>query len=405
MAGADDTDARSARERSLTPPSMNPAHRLILRAAPWLAMSPMIAIALIELSICARKVVRHSPDAGADLNVYLRGASAVSQGLLYAPAVGQWSYNYPASSLFFLGPLHWIPMVEWAWLVASGAMVAVSAWLVLRSANPVAQPWSVILIAGLTVVSWPATDALLLGQVAPLIVILVVVDELALSRTRAHGLLVGLAAAVKLTPLIFIPWLWVSGRRRAALTATSAFGLLTLASMILWPSQAPHFLSSIAGQDISYSPSNVSVWASAHRFGAPAWLGLVLTALVLTVVLTVAARAQSSAPVSSFLVVGCASAAAAPIGWEHGWIWLPLLVVALWFERPRWHWLGVLAVWVITVSCLFVPSSDPSWVRVFDLSYLAVLLLATTALAWRTGRVAQPTAVAKAPRDFSVADG
>ena len=53
---------------------------------------------------------------------------------------------------------------------------------------------------------------------------LIMVDVLALRRTPRAGTLIGLAAAIKLTPLIFIPLLWFAGRRRAALTAAATFG-------------------------------------------------------------------------------------------------------------------------------------------------------------------------------------
>ena len=41
-----------------------------------------------------------------------------------------------------------------------------------------------------------------------------------------RGLLVGFATAVKLVPGIFIPYLWLTGRRRAAGVAAATFGVL-----------------------------------------------------------------------------------------------------------------------------------------------------------------------------------
>ena len=75
----------------------------------------------------------------------------------------------------------------------------------------------------------PVQQTLALGQVNLLLMLLVVADLLTAGaltpgegRTRWwHGLGIGIAAGVKLTPLIFIPYLLLIRRYRQAATATA----------------------------------------------------------------------------------------------------------------------------------------------------------------------------------------
>ena len=79
----------------------------------------------------------------------------------------------------------------------------------------------------------PVQQTLALGQVNLLLMLLVVADLLTAGaltpggskgRTRWwHGLGIGIAAGVKLTPLIFIPYLLLIRRYRQAATATGVF--------------------------------------------------------------------------------------------------------------------------------------------------------------------------------------
>ena len=88
-----------------------------------------------------------------------------------------------------------------------------------------AGPWRAVLFAALFCAGaylFPMQDEMRFGQVDAVLAALAVADCAAVKPRWPRGALVGLATAVKLVPGVFIVYLWVSGRRRAARTATLA---------------------------------------------------------------------------------------------------------------------------------------------------------------------------------------
>src|SRR5439155_13505639 len=79
----------------------------------------------------------------------------------------------------------------------------------------------------------PVDMTLHFGQINLLLLALVLAD-LALPR-RWQGIGVGLAAAIKLTPLIFIGYLLLTRRLRAALVATGTFAATVALGFALLP--------------------------------------------------------------------------------------------------------------------------------------------------------------------------
>ena len=83
-------------------------------------------------------------------------------------------------------------------------------------------------VSALALLTEPVQQTLALGQVNLLLMLLVVADLLTPDALRGrtrwwHGIGIGLAAGVKLTPLIFIPYLLLVRRYRQAATAAGVF--------------------------------------------------------------------------------------------------------------------------------------------------------------------------------------
>ena len=73
------------------------------------------------------------------------------------------------------------------------------------------------------------------GQVDAVLAAMVVADCAAARPRRPRGALIGLATAIKLVPGVFIIYLWVSGRHRAARTALLAAVAWTAGAYLLLP--------------------------------------------------------------------------------------------------------------------------------------------------------------------------
>src|SRR6185312_10524653 len=91
----------------------------------------------------------------------------------------------------------------------------------------------------------PVAMTLFFGQINLLLLALVVGDLALPDRIKGKGIGIGLAAGIKLTPLIFIPYLLFTRRARAAAVSTLTFAvtvglgfaLLPRASAVYWGGQ------------------------------------------------------------------------------------------------------------------------------------------------------------------------
>src|SRR5580693_793855 len=124
--------------------------------------------------------------------------------------------------------------MRWAVTLVSLAALGLSTWLVFGALGyrdrPAVRLGATLGVSALALATEPVQQTLALGQVNLLLMLLVVADLLtggALvpgGRTRWwHGFGIGIAAGVKLTPLIFIPYLLLIRKYRQAATATAVF--------------------------------------------------------------------------------------------------------------------------------------------------------------------------------------
>jgi alpha-1,2-mannosyltransferase len=136
-------------------------------------------------------------------------------------------------------PLTWLPTgpVAILTLVGSSVVVVVVTWWLVA---PVARrhgksPWFAVALAVPAVFATEAVrETLGFGQLNMFILALVLADVVALRRGWAWcGVGIGLATALKLTPGLFIVFLLLIGRRRAAVVATGTFLGATLLAFVV----------------------------------------------------------------------------------------------------------------------------------------------------------------------------
>ena len=216
--------------------------------------------AVVAVSFAAVAVVWWLLDRplGIDSAVYRAAGFAVAHGEpLYAPlsALPAWApelpFTYPPFAALVFVPLAALP-VQLCWgLVAVAAPFAM--FLVLREFTD--RSWVLLAAFGLH----PVWQSIGLGQLNLVLMALVVVDVLRLRGSRYGGVLIGLAAAVKLVPLIFIGHLLLTGRRADALRALATFAVATTLGFVLLP-----------GDSVRYWTSAVY---SGHFAEMKAWVG------------------------------------------------------------------------------------------------------------------------------------
>ncbi|MER5833071.1 glycosyltransferase 87 family protein [Streptomyces sp. NPDC002130] len=200
------------------------------------------------------------------------------------------------------------------------------------------------LIACLLALFEPLRDTFSFGQVNLLLLALVLADAtlLATGRGRLAGVGIGLAAAVKLTPALFIGLLLVARRWHAAAVATAvALGATALAALVDPDASRFYWTEALWDTDrvgrLDYV-SNQSVQGILARLGeTDRTLWAVVVLMVLGVWVLRARRAVAAGDwTAAFALTGLAACLVSPITWVHHLVWLlPSFAVLVRAGRPR----------------------------------------------------------------------
>ncbi len=295
------------------------------QATCWLLTAAVAAVTVVA-------ALRRPPHVRlSDLSVYLGAARGPAGGAsLYDFAHGGAPFTYPPFAGLLFRPLTWLPTpgVQVLWSLATVAAVAGVAILVRqRHAGALAL---------VLMLSAPVASNLRFGQISFLLAGLVLVDVLALRRTPWFGVLIGLAAAIKLTPLILVPLLWCAGRRAAAATAIAVFAGCAVIGTIVLPGDSWRFwtteMFAVSRLGHITGVGNQSLNGALMRLEVGPDLRSVLVPLLGGAVAAIALRrgatlARAGDWLSATVVTGAAGIVLSPVSWTHHQIWLVLAVL------------------------------------------------------------------------------
>jgi alpha-1,2-mannosyltransferase len=187
------------------------------------------------------------------------------------------------------------------------------------------------------------------GQIDLVLMALVLADMCMRDDRWWKGAGVGVAAGMKLTPLIFIPYLVLTRRFRAAMVATAAFGFTVAVSFIVLPESAKAFWLGgrfLDEEPVTNSPAmlpNQSLAGMLARLaggspgptGTRAWLIAAVVTGIAGLLLAAMAHRRG------YQLIGTVTCAVtgllvSPVSWDHHWVWvLPLLIASAALLRER----------------------------------------------------------------------
>ena len=273
-------------------------------------------------------------------------------------------FSYPAAAAVLLSPLAVVPMAV-AGFALTLASIALT-WVVLRVfgrslTSRLGRWWLLPVALGLE----PVRATLSFGQVNIVLMALVAADCLHTAPRWPRGALVGLAAAVKLTPAAFILFFLLRNDRRAAGTAAVSFAVVTGAGFVLdWHDSVRYWTGVVFSTSRPGSPvyaGNQAISGVLARAGLdPHSLGGTATWLVLSGAVALAAvtsmrRALTAGePALALSLNAVAALLISPISWSHHWVWAApaLLCLAVVGRRHSWRggvaaaWAGLALFWV-----------------------------------------------------------
>jgi alpha-1,2-mannosyltransferase len=214
----------------------------------WAAVALAVlawAAALAAVAPLVRGYLTNVPDQRmVDLDVYRSGGLSVLQGQpLYAMLTQPpqlLAFTYPPAAALFAVPLALLPWpaAQLAWVPFIYVPLAVVIWYAFAPLLLRAGRLRPVVFAGLFAACaylFPLRDEMRFGQVDMVLLAMAVADCAATAPRWPRGTLVGLATAIKLVPGVFIVYLWLSGRRRAALVAAATALACTLGAWLVLP--------------------------------------------------------------------------------------------------------------------------------------------------------------------------
>jgi alpha-1,2-mannosyltransferase len=291
-----------------------------------------------------------------DIDVYRAAGSAVLHGKdLYGPDATAHGLPYlytPFASLLF-APLNLvsIDVMHGLWMITLLTALAAFIWHSLREMAPQViarhgRPITLLASIGAALMMEPFAQNLKFGQINILVGLAILLDVRRKTGRIPTGVLIGIAAGVKLTPLIFALYFFFTGRRRDAITAGITFVITFVVGLaIAWSSSVDYWTS------VAYDVKRVGVAFVTNQslqgfftriVGGPEELSVVYKGVIALITLSVLAlaigAARSGRTRMGAVVCALAMLLGSPISWSHHWVWIIPALLWLGFaeDRPTW---------------------------------------------------------------------
>jgi alpha-1,2-mannosyltransferase len=342
----------------------------------------LIAVSLASVTFFFLSYSRRGVSLGPyriDLDVYRIGSQAWLHGAkLYGTlpptsSGARLPFSYPPIAAVLLAPLSLVPMAvaATALTLATIALTALVMRVFLRSvADPGAGSWWTIgWLLPAALLLEPVRNTLNYGQINVALMALVSFDCLTPAPRWPRGALVGIAAAVKLTPAAFVLFFLLRRDWPAARAAAVSFAVSTGAGFLFgWHDSVQYWTSVVWQTGRPGSPvyaANQSIQGVLARAGldphspagVAAWLALS------AVVVIAACRGMRhafalSAKAWALSLNALAALLVSPISWSHHWVWGEPAMLTLALLSARYRHRGGLAL----AACgLAVFAAAPQW--------------------------------------------
>jgi alpha-1,2-mannosyltransferase len=305
---------------------------------------------------------------GFDLQVYLGGAHEAlhHSHSLYTwvfekqhPGI-QFTYTPFAALAFAAGlALPFTGLMAVVTVVSLFALVA-TIWIAFRELGweKTSRLGATMLLSGLLLWTEPVQRALFLGQVELVLMAVVVWDLCQPDRRRWKGAATGIAAGIKLVPLLFIVYLLLTRRFRQAAVAAGTFVVTVIIGFIALPNasvtwwldgnffQAGRTGFVGAGQNQSLRGIMTRLIGSVDSTQAP-WL-LVAVIVGLLGLAAAVVLDQHGYTFAGLMAAALTALLISPISWDHHWVWIApslALIVDAAVRAGRAGQTGLRAAW------------------------------------------------------------
>jgi alpha-1,2-mannosyltransferase len=328
------------------------------------------AVAAVAAILYLVALATHPMDAmlkGFDLQVYLGGAH---QALHHSHSLYTWQFEKHPGIQFTYTPFAALVFAAGLALPFTGLMAIVTVvslfalvatiWIAFRELGweKTSRLGATMLLSGLLLWTEPVQRALFLGQVELVLMAVVVWDLCQPDRRRWKGAATGIAAGIKLVPLLFIVYLLLTRRFRQAAVAAGTFVVTVIIGFIAFPNASVtwwldgnFFQAGRTGfvggaQNQSLRGIMTRLIGSVDSALAP-WL---LVAIVVGLLGLAAAVVldQRGYTFAGLMAAALTALLISPISWDHHWVWIApglALIVDAAVRAGRAGQTGLRAAW------------------------------------------------------------
>jgi alpha-1,2-mannosyltransferase len=276
-----------------------------------------------------------------DLNIYnhagliVRHAPDTLYTWHFKPGV-QYLYTPFAALGFAVGSLLPWAVLKWLMTAASLAAMVLTVWVTFGQLGWTGRRRAVAVLGVSALALWtePVLRSLQVGQIELLLMALIAWDLCQPDGRRWKGVGLGVAAGIKLVPLIFIPYLVLAGKLRQAAVALAVFVATTVIGFVALPHDsvkwwftgyflhAGDFLNTSLGSLLNQSLLALLTRTPAGA-GSVTPLWLLLAALIGCLGLGAAAvLARSGRPTAGWVTCAVTGVLISPISWDNHWVWI-----------------------------------------------------------------------------------
>lgn len=307
-----------------------------------------------------------------DLRVYRAGTKSLIAGhnpyhLLFTSY--HLPFTYPPVALFVLSPLSLGPVqvVETVWWLLNAAAVTAVLTIAISSALALdrkrALSFALFAAPVLSLAFEPLRSNTDYGQINMLLLLLVLFDITRRRPARGGGVLVGLAAAIKLTPLVYFIYFALARNWAALRNGIITFIGLGLAVFLVLPAESKVFWFHEEFDPGRTGPvgsaRNQSWYGVLHRWPFPghgvAILWCVIVALTVAVGADLVRRLMArDRVIDAVVALGLTGELVSPISWSHHWVWIALIPVLL-VRGFRGQPAVVVTMWLLALVAVVAP--------------------------------------------------
>jgi len=277
-----------------------------------------------------------------DLDVYRRGSAALAAGRpIYELVPGQLPFTYPPFAAIMMLPLE---LMERSAAITAMAALSLAAFALICAITfsrlQVDRRTGWFLALGALSLQ-PFFHTFELGQVNVAIMALVMLDCLVVPP-RYRGIGVGIAAAIKIIPGIFVLYFLLRRDWRAVVQSMVTLSATVLASAIVMPQETvsywTHLTGAAARTGDTISSVNQSLPAVVARLmhdRYPPTLIVVVVSLCGIALAALAARKQLAGghDLAAVVCIAIGGLLASPVSWSHHYVWAAPALIILFLEK------------------------------------------------------------------------